>query len=50
MFVVSITGNFRFTTSYNTKNKRYFARHIILFKINRDGGITTIEDFEKRKL
>ncbi|WP_310560855.1 putative porin [Flavobacterium sp.] len=43
------TGNFRFTTSYNTKNKRYFANfhytgQDILNEEN--GGITTVEDFE----
>ncbi|HWS60560.1 MAG TPA: putative porin [Flavobacterium sp.] len=43
------TGNFRFTTSYNTKNKRYFANfhytgQDILNEEN--GGITTPEDFE----
>lgn len=43
------TGNFRFTTSYNTKNKRYFANvhytgQDILNEEN--GGITTPENFE----
>ncbi len=43
------TGNFRFTTSYNTKNNRYFANfhytgQDILNEEN--GGITTVEDFE----
>jgi hypothetical protein len=43
------TGNFRFTTSYNTKNNRYFANahytgQDILNEEN--GGITTPEDFE----
>ncbi len=43
------TGNFRFTTSYNTKNKRYFANfHFTGQDImnEENGGITTIEDFE----
>jgi hypothetical protein len=43
------TGNFRFTTSYNTKNKRYFANaHFVSQDIlnEENGGITTIEDFE----
>ncbi len=43
------TGNFRFTTSYTTKNQRYwvnfhFTQQDILNKEN--GGITTIDDFE----
>lgn len=43
------TGNFRFTTSYNTKNNRYFANfhytgQDILNEEN--GGITTPKDFE----
>ncbi|MFV8466848.1 putative porin [Flavobacterium sp. LB1P62] len=46
---LSSTGNFRFTVSYNTKNKRYysnahFASQDILNEEN--GGITTISDFE----
>ena len=43
------TGNFRFTTSYNTKNKRYYLNAHYTFQdiLNgENGGITTIEDFE----
>ena len=43
------TGNFRFTTSYNTKNTRYFANfHFVGQDIlnEENGGITTVEDFE----
>nr|WP_315148014.1 putative porin [uncultured Flavobacterium sp.] len=43
------TGNFRFTTSYNTKNKRYFANaHFTGQDLmnEENGGITTAEDFE----
>lgn len=43
------TGNFRFTSSYNTKNKRYFANfHFTGQDIlnEENGGITTIDDFE----
>jgi len=43
------TGNFRFTTSYNTKNKRYFANaHYTGQDLmnEENGGITTVEDFE----
>ena len=43
------TGNFRFTTSYNTKNKRYFANaHFTGQDLmnEENGGITTVEDFE----
>lgn len=43
------TGNFRFTMSYNTKNKRYFANfHFVGQDIlnEENGGITTVEDFE----
>ncbi|MFV8370392.1 putative porin [Flavobacterium sp. LB2R40] len=46
---LSSTGNFRFTTSYNTKNKRYFAKAHFTFQdiLNEEnGGITTIGDFE----
>jgi hypothetical protein len=46
---LSSTGNFRFTTSYNTKNERYFAKaHFTGQDIlnEENGGITTIEDFE----
>jgi hypothetical protein len=42
-------GNFRFTTSYNTKNKRYFANaHFTSQDISNgeNGGITTAQDFE----
>ena len=43
------TGNFRFTMSYNTKNKRYYANSHFTSQdiLNREnGGITTIENFE----
>lgn len=43
------TGNFRFTTSYNTKNTRYFANaHFVSQDIlnEENGGIVNIEDFE----
>ena len=43
------TGNFRFTTSYNTKNLRYFANfHFTGQDImnEENGGITAVEDFE----
>ncbi len=43
------TGNFRFTTSYNTKNQRYFANfHYTGQDImnEENGGITSVEDFE----
>jgi hypothetical protein len=46
---LSSTGNFRFTTSYNTKNIRYFANfHYVSQDIlnEENGGITSIEDFE----
>ena len=46
---LSSTGNFRFTTSFNTKNKRYFAKVHYTFQdiLNEEnGGITTIDDFE----
>ena len=42
-------GNFRFTVSYNTKNKRYFANaHYTQQDISNEenGGITSITDFE----
>ncbi len=42
-------GNFRFTASYNTKNKRYFANsHFTSQDISNgeNGGITTPQDFE----
>ncbi|WP_369695589.1 putative porin [Flavobacterium alvei] len=43
------TGNFRFTASYNTKNKRYFANtHFTGQDIlnEENGGITDVEAFE----
>jgi hypothetical protein len=43
------TGNFRFTMSYNTKNKRYFVNaHFTGQDLmnEENGGITTTEDFE----
>jgi hypothetical protein len=43
------TGNFRFTTSYNTANKRYFANAHYTYQdiLNEEnGGLTTIADFE----
>ena len=46
---LSSTGNFRFTTSFNTKNRRYFAKAHYTFQdiLNEEnGGITTIDDFE----
>lgn len=46
---LSSTGNFRFTTSYNTLNKRYFVNaHYTYQDISNEenGGITTISDFE----
>lgn len=46
---LSSTGNFRFTTSYNTLNKRYYVNaHFTAQDIlnGENGGITTIEDFE----
>lgn len=48
---LSSTGNFRFTTSYNTRNKRYFAKAHYTFQdiLNEEnGGITTINDFESK--
>lgn len=48
---LSSTGNFRFTTSYNTKNKRYFANaHFTSqdFLNGENGGITTVADFESK--
>jgi hypothetical protein len=47
------TGNFRFTTSYSAKSKRYwfdfhFTQQDILNKEN--GGITTIDDFESENI
>ncbi len=46
---ISSTGNFRFTLSFNTKNKRYFANaHFTSQDIlnEENGGITTTNDFE----
>ncbi|MGO4818432.1 putative porin [Flavobacterium sp. W22_SRS_FP1] len=46
---LSSTGNFRFTTSYNTKNDRYFAKAHFTYQdiLNEEnGGITTISDFD----
>lgn len=43
------SGNFRFTTSYNSKNQRYIANmHFVSQDIlnEENGGITNIEDFE----
>jgi hypothetical protein len=43
------TGNFRFTTSYNTLNNRYVANAHFTYQdiLNEEnGGITTISDFE----
>jgi hypothetical protein len=47
--LISCHRNFRFTTSYNTKNERYFANaHFTSQDIlnEENGGITTISDFE----
>ena len=46
---LSSTGNFRFTTSYNTLNKRYFLNFHFTgqdFLNGENGGITTPSDFE----
>ena len=46
---LSSSGNFRFTTSYNTKNQRYFANaHFTSQDImnEENGGITAIDNFE----
>ena len=46
---LSSTGNFRFTSSYNTLNKRYYLNFHFTgqdFLNGENGGITTIEDFE----
>ena len=48
---LSSTGNFRFTTSYHTKNKRYNlnAHYTGQDMLNgENGGITTPEDFESK--
>lgn len=50
---MSSTGNFRFTLSYNSKNKRYFANTHYTYQdiLNEEnGGITTIEDFESENI
>ncbi|NUY81851.1 putative porin [Flavobacterium sp. MAH-1] len=46
---VSSTGNFRFTTSYHTKDNRYSANfHFVSYDFLNDenGGVANIEDFE----
>ena len=46
---LSSTGNFRFTTSYNTLNKRYYLNFHFTgqdFLNGENGGITTPSDFE----
>lgn len=46
---LSSTGNFRFTVSYNTKNKRYYSNAHYTYQdiLNyENGGITTDLDFE----
>ncbi len=46
---LSSTGNFRFTSSYNTLNKRYYLNFHYTgqdFLNGENGGITTLEDFE----
>lgn len=46
---LSSAGNFRFTSSYNTLNKRYFLNFHFTgqdFLNGENGGITTIDDFE----
>lgn len=46
---LSSTGNFRFTSSYNTLNKRYYLNFHFTgqdFLNGENGGITTVEDFE----
>lgn len=48
---LSSAGNFRFTTSYNTKNKRYYANFHFTGQdlLNgENGGITTTENFESQ--
>ena len=48
---LSSSGNFRFTSSYNTKNKRYFLNFHYTGQdlLNgENGGITTTEDFESK--
>jgi len=46
---LSSTGNFRFTSSYNTLNKRYYLNFHFTgqdFLNGENGGITSLEDFE----
>lgn len=46
---LSSTGNFRFTTSYNTLNKRYYLNFHFTgqdFLNGENGGITTLDQFE----
>ena len=46
---LSSSGNFRFTTSYNSLNKRYYLNFHFTgqdFLNGENGGITTIENFE----
>lgn len=46
---LSSTGNFRFTTSYNTKNERYYANfHFVGQDMlnGENGGLTNTDDFE----
>lgn len=46
---LSSSGNFRFTTSYHTKNKRYLANFHFTYQDILNGensGITTLSDFE----
>ena len=46
---LSSTGNFRFTTSYNTLNKRYYLNFHYTsqdFLNGENGGITSLQDFE----
>ncbi|MCF6130842.1 putative porin [Flavobacterium wongokense] len=46
---LSSTGNFRFTSSYNTLNKRYYLNFHFTgqdFLNGENGGITNVDDFE----
>ena len=48
---LSSNGNFRFTTSYHTKSKRYVVNAHFTgqdFLNGENGGITTLEDFESK--
>ncbi len=48
---LSSTGNFRFTTSYHNKSKRYILNAHFTgqdFLNGENGGITTLEDFESK--